>query len=280
MRAVVVGRFQVQSLTEAHRALLDAASAHGDLWVVLGSTGGQPTESDPLDYSTRWVMLGREYVDCVVRELLDHPDNAEWSRRLDALVGPNATLFCGRDSFRKHYTGTLPVVEVPEVPSVSGTDARAAIGAPYDQVGRAGMVFAAKHRFPTSYQAVDVVILCDDEVLLGRKSGMTGWQFPGGFVDPSDGSLEESAIREVAEETGLTLGRSPFYVGSVRIDDYRYRKSRDKVMSAVFVARANPGHALRAGDDLEEVGWFAVNDVEGRLAESHRPIWALARGAI
>lgn len=54
---------------------------------------------------------------------------------------------------------------------------------------------------------VGVIVLKDKQVLLGKRKGSHGegsWQFPGGHLEYQE-SIEDCAIREVYEETGLKI---------------------------------------------------------------------------
>jgi bifunctional NMN adenylyltransferase/nudix hydrolase len=281
---VIVGRFQVAELHEGHRALIDTAVHEQErLLVVLGSTGGQPTDNDPLDIETRTLMIREAYPHALVRTLKDHPSDTAWSASLDRIVaevaeGGKATLYGSRDCFLGSYHGALAQRTIPPLPNVNGTERRKNAGKhPLASPDfRQGAIYATGQRFPTSYQAVDTIIVRREtqEVLLGGKSGEDGLRFIGGFVDPSDGSLEAAAKREAYEETDGVELTAPTYLGSLRIDDHRYRKGPDGVMSAVFLAFYVFG-APRARDDLERLEWVRIEDVARRLAYFHLPLWNL-----
>ena len=114
------------------------------------------------------------------------------------------------------------------------------------------------HKYPTSFQAVDGVIIHreEDKILLSRKPKENLFRFMGGFVDPTDTSLESAVIREKCEENGLGLECStPEYLFSFRVPDPRYVDSQDKIMSAVFRMYYLFG-LPKAGDDIFEVRWY------------------------
>lgn len=71
------------------------------------------------------------------------------------------------------------------------------------------------------------VLMSDDSVLLVknlRRGGDADWSTPGGVVDPGESSIE-ALTREVAEETGLQVGRwnGPLYRVEVVAPDAGFR---------------------------------------------------------
>lgn len=127
------------------------------------------------------------------------------------------------------------------------------------------------HKYPTSFQAVDVVIEKGTQLLLGKKPTQPHWRFIGGFVDPKDNSLETAARREAYEEAGSNLELNRFdYLFSFRVDDPRYYDSEDKIMSAVFLASYVYGKE-EAGDDIGEVSWTEKAVIKNRYQEFIMP---------
>ena len=85
----------------------------------------------------------------------------------------------------------------------------------------------------------------------GIEPAMGRWSFPSGYVDRGE-SVEDAAVREVKEETGLDV-RLTGLVGL-------YSRAESPVVLAVYSAEVQGGK-MRAGHDAEEVGLFDPADL-------------------
>ena len=94
----------------------------------------------------------------------------------------------------------------------------------------------------------------------------------GGHVEvtePESAVLEAAARREVAEEVGLDLSGVPLtYVES----EFFITPGGERQITVTFTAPAPPGKkpALNAPDELTEVGWWTLGDLE---ADPRCPPW-------
>lgn len=289
---VVIGRFQVADLTEGHRNVIEAAQCSHDRLVICLGIPPYLSKQNPLDFTTRHMMVKSAYPDAIIVALPDRQSDVEWSRELDALLRrmfpfDNVTLYGGRDSFQNRYSGKFQVksVGILPLPIESGTDVRRRLGrTPVNYTAfRHGVIYGSQNRFDRSDQAVDIAVLItetvdakamiDPLVLVGRKTSDPAgkWRLPGGYVDPAkDESLEAAAKRELYEETNVLLNNGLRYAGSFRVPDWRYRASNDRIYTALFIAQERPWSTAKAGDDLGDVSFIRVSDLNNVLVDEHK----------
>ena len=103
--------------------------------------------------------------------------------------------------------------------------------------------------------ATGCIVEQDGAVLLARRKFEPWkgcWYVPSGFVEYGD-DVEETARREVQEETGLAVELGPLFGVYSYFDDPR----QDGI---IILYRASiVGGALAAGDDAAEVAFFAAD---------------------
>lgn len=119
--------------------------------------------------------------------------------------------------------------------------------------------------FRNPLPTVDIIIECAGGiVLIKRNNPPPGWALPGGFVEYGE-SLENAAIREAFEETGLTVKLS----GQLHTYSKPDRDSRFHTISTVFLASAQG--APKGGDDASEAAIFSQAQLPP-LAFDHQEI--------
>lgn len=114
---------------------------------------------------------------------------------------------------------------------------------------------------------VDVVITSEEKVVLirrGTEPFAGRWALPGGFVEVGE-TVEEAAIREAAEETGLAVEVARL----VGVYSDPERDPRGHNVSVAFLARVLSGE-LSAATDASEVALIDPSSVE--LAFDHERI--------
>jgi len=129
---------------------------------------------------------------------------------------------------------------------------------------------------------VDMIVVWDHDILLikrGTFPAIGKWAFPGGHINHGKETLEEAAVRELKEETGIV----------VKIKDLELfgnysepkRDPRDHYITHVYTTDDWSGK-LKAGDDASEVDWWHWDKLPD-LAFDHKKImkdYLVSRGMI
>lgn len=267
---IIVGRFQIHELHEAHRDLIDSVQhTHNHVIIFVGLSPLRNTPTNPLDFNTRKRMIQETYPNVDVYYIEDNPSDELWSKSLDKQIEkwtkPYQTvmLYGSRDSFIPAYSGRYPVTELSSTKYISGTEIRRRIANNFPPTleFRAGVISASMNRYPTCYTTVDIAIIDKSKglVLLGQKEHEDGLRFIGGFATPDSPSFETDARREVMEETGVSVD-DIIYIGSAQITDWRYKKETDKIKTMFFEATYQYG-PTKAADDIAYVEWVPLSDL-------------------
>lgn len=127
------------------------------------------------------------------------------------------------------------------------------------------------------------VVMTDDrgKVLLLARADTGGWGLPGGLMDPGE-SFEDTARREVLEETGLVVGELSL-LGLFSGPEFYYRyPNGDEVYNVTAAYHAPlPSDATVVLDQVEntEAAFFDVGDLPPDVITPERPILDLYRRA-
>lgn len=302
---IIVGDFQTPDLsTEQIKYICNIRDKHTEVEIYLNVGVAKGMIETPLNFEIRESMIRSLFPNIKVRALYDCKSDEEWSKNLDNIIKPmlltirTKVVIYSDYKLLKRYRGRFETKEFSDNKYYSSyiEDVyRTKCGQITENNSsfRKGVVWSTQNSWPKVYPCVDIAVLKRNtkretennikgiryDVLLGKKKNSNQLRFPGGFVDPTDLSYENAAIRELKEETGLDFLKDwPIeYVCSRFIDDWRYR-GRDKIFTSFYRAIwpcAKPA-LIRAGDDLVEVGWYPLETVEvledhGELLKAIKP---------
>ena len=279
---VVPVRFQVPSLHEGHRFVLDyVLERHAIVLIIIGASYTM-TDRNPLSFEMRKMMVEQSYPRKFVIVSSDYSPSSYLKRSegIDQSITrrfPNhrAIIYGSRDSFIHTYKGKFETHEVPTVFSGSATQVRERVGVINSPDFRSGIIYANLHRRFTVHPAVDVAILNRNstKVLLVGKADEEGrLRFPGVFFNgDTDQTYEGAAIRCLMKELPDLKTTKPQLVGSMKIEDWRFRKTQDTVISLLMRARWVKG-TPQIGSGVDSVEWVSRTQLEEKLIEAHRPL--------
>jgi 8-oxo-dGTP pyrophosphatase MutT (NUDIX family) len=107
----------------------------------------------------------------------------------------------------------------------------------------------------------------DVKILLVYRTQHRDTSLPKGKVDPGE-TLPETAVREIAEETGLVIGLGP----PLGVVEYVMPNGRDKVVyywSAEVSKLARANSTFVANDEIESLHWVRLDEARARLSYPH-----------
>lgn len=279
---VIVGRFQVAELSEAHKHLINSVlETHKQVIVAIGVSPTLGTKDSPLGYTARRQMIQKEYSEVIVTHIMDKPSDKDWSRGLDLTIRAlcpigSVCLYGGREGFIPHYFGVYPTFELAIINNDQGTKIREDIGkVVYDSVDfRRGIIHACQNQYPKVFPTVDIAVVRKEkksfEVLLARRKENDLLQFPGGFVDPGDKNLEEAAMRELSEELDVEADDFKYVCSSV-IPDWRYNNTSERIITTLFKAIYVFGTG-KPIDEFHSSEWAALSAENIDMIKPHHRI--------
>ncbi len=100
----------------------------------------------------------------------------------------------------------------------------------------------------------------DKKILLIRNRRSAHWGFPKGHIEPGE-TKEETAIREVLEETGLNVSIVP---GFVKNSEYTIQGKIEKSVS-IFLAETDETDFRLQEEEIEECGWYSFDEAMNTL---------------
>ncbi|MCF0207477.1 MAG: NUDIX hydrolase [Bacteroidales bacterium] len=127
------------------------------------------------------------------------------------------------------------------------------------------------YKYPRASVTVDMVIISEDKqklLLIKRLNEpfKDCWALPGGFIEMEE-TLEESAIRELREETSL----SGIKLTMFNVFGNPGRDPRGRTITIAYYGICKSPQMAAANDDAKELKWFPINELPN-LAFDHKQI--------
>lgn len=293
---VLYAPFQMPCLTPGgmhYRVMETMFKAHATVCVVLPVKRFPASAVSPLGFAMRQQMIQKVFPSAIVLPLVDqkYPENVV--KELEGLIASaipiqnhNSIRLYADTDFNTLYRNNGGVWEYDSpfqgnsflsVEGLLRNDVESFV--PNDdtnEVFRRGVIYGLSRLYPVSWMAVDIAITRmmegREQLLLGKKPGEKGWRFPGGFKDRADNGLEPAVYRETKEEVSIQDLTAAQYIGSRNVDDWRYRGEKDGITTAFFQTEYYGTEDIRAGDDLAEVRWFEMSELDTEMMEGEHSV--------
>lgn len=124
--------------------------------------------------------------------------------------------------------------------------------------------------YPPIFSTADSVVIQSGHVLMIRRRAEPGkglWALPGGYVNANtDRSVEDAAIRELREETGIKVP-APVLRGSIKrskVFDAIDRSPRGRIITHAFHIELPDGELpkVKGSDDADKAKWIPIAEVK------------------
>ena len=123
--------------------------------------------------------------------------------------------------------------------------------------------------YPPIFSTADAVVIQSGHVLMIRRRAEPGkglWALPGGYVNANtDRSVEDAALRELREETGIKVP-APVLRGNIvrsKVFDAVDRSPRGRIITHAFYIQLPDGDLpkVKGSDDADKARWVPISDV-------------------
>jgi len=131
---------------------------------------------------------------------------------------------------------------------------------------------AYTYKYPRPAVTADCIVMtkeAEPKVLLIQRGELPfkgSWAFPGGFMNMEE-TKEQSAIRELEEETGLQLSKIQQIGAYSKVD----RDPRGRTITVAYLAVIDAPVAVTGQDDASKAEWWPLSDLP-HLAFDHYDI--------
>lgn len=126
-------------------------------------------------------------------------------------------------------------------------------------------------RYENPCATADVIVERDKQILLIKRKHepfRNMWALPGGHLDCGKETLEITAVRELKEETGISVNEEDLEF--FRVYSEPDRDPRGHYITHVYVAKAFNGQPV-ADDDANDARFFSIKKLP-KLAFDHEKI--------